>query len=148
MWGRKGQQHLGDCALPACLPLSLALGVLRTLRVPPNPRAAVALVPSLLLLKRAVVSLRSDIWESLGMCPGLGPAHDAGAWQLRPFQLCAQSRNSPGIEGRGKRAWLEKSNSGNPSSPGAESPLPQGGGQHCGAEQGHWVKFASIQTPS
>lgn len=91
-------------------------------------RAAAALVPSLLLLKRAVVSLRSDIWESLGMGPGLGPACDAGAWQLRPFQLCAQSRNSPGIEGRGKRAWLEKSNSGNPPSTGAESPLPQGGG--------------------
>lgn len=38
-----------------------------------------------------------------GMCPGSGPARDAGAWQLRPFQLCAQSRNSPGIRGRGKR---------------------------------------------
>lgn len=41
--------------------------------------------------------------KGLGMCPGSGPARDAGAWQLRPFQLCAQSRNSPGIRGRGKR---------------------------------------------
>lgn len=36
-WGRKGQQHLGDCALTAHLPLSPALGVLRTQRVP-HPR--------------------------------------------------------------------------------------------------------------
>lgn len=39
----------------------------------------------------------------LGRVWGCGPARDAGAWQLHPFQLCAQSRNSPGIRGRGTR---------------------------------------------
>lgn len=85
--------------------------------------------------------------KASGMCPGSGPARDAGAWQLRPFQLCAQSRNSPGIRGRGKR--LEKSDSTNPPGAGAESPPPQEGGSAAGQDGGRWGRwgwFASIRT--
>lgn len=59
--------------------------------------------PPSLLLCLELLGCGATFGKGLGLWSGWGPAHGAGAGQLCLFQLCAQSRNSPGIRGRRKR---------------------------------------------
>lgn len=104
-WLRAAEGRLCSSSLPA---LGSDLGFSGPRRVPaPGEGAAEALrhrgCPPSRCLSEQLFNCGATFGKGSGMCPGSGPARDAGAWQLRPFQLCAQSRNSPGIRGRGKR---------------------------------------------